>query len=804
MRNMSAWVSDFRLACRTLAKAKAFTLVAVLTLAFGIGLNTAIFSGVYSYLWSPFPYPHDEELFSLTQTNRAQAMEVGLSFLDGEDWRAARSLESLALYRGQTLALNAMGAPVNVFAVMTTPNLFQVLGVGPVMGRGFSAVEAEPGEHRVAIISDGLWRRQLSADPNAVGLDMRLDGRNYTIIGILPPEFTFLYDDADVFLPLNLAPDVLRNRGNRSFASIGRLRPVSSIAQLRTEIETISARMQRDEPGTNLGWTGKVWTLAEYVIPRNARLASFTALLAVGFVLLIACANIADLLLARGTLRHKELAIRTSLGASRGSLVRLLLAESVVLGVAGGLLALLLAHWGMPLLKRIPPPDTPRMGLIQLNLPALLYTSALSLATGLLAGVAPALALSHSEPIAALQGTARGSTAGRRRLLNALVVGQVAVAVILLAVSGLLIRALAIQVNASPGFDKKNLLTARVLLPPTRYSDPAQVRAFFERVEHTLGINARVTAAAAVDSLPLGGSSYSVPAVVEGRPSTDAREQNMVGRIIVTPGYFRTLGIPLLAGREFDSRDGPETAAVALVNETMARRYWNDPGNAVGRRFRVENSADWITVAGVVADVRHRLVARPARPEIFLPHSQRPSRFMTLIARTRIDPAQLAGDMRDAIWEADRDQPVRQLESMEDMLDRRMASTRALTQILGMLAGLALLLASIGMYGVMAYTTNQRTREIGVRMALGARRGDIVRMVLARGIWMMVAGLAIGLPCAFALTPLVQSLLLGVQPHDVMTFVAVSAVLIAVAMIACGLPAQRASRVDPVTTLRVE
>ncbi len=804
---MRGWLADLRLAFRTLAKSKGFTLISVLTLGLGIGLNTAIFSGVYGFLWMPFPYPQAENLVALSQTNPAQGFQdTNISYLDGEDWRGARSLESLALYAFQSPALTGAGEPVNVATVSATPELFRVLRAEPVLGRGFGPAEQGPGEHRVAILSDGLWQRRFRSDPAVVGRDIRLDDKNYTVIGVLPPKFTFLYEDADVFLPLELTPELRGNRGYRWLAAIGRLSPGASVAQAQAEVRAISARMEREAPETNQGWSGKVSTLADAVIPRDARTASHTVLVAVGFVLLIACANIANLLLARGALRSRELAVRTSLGAGRLALVRLLLAESMVLALVGSCLGVVFAYWGIPLLKAVVPPDTPRVDLMQLNVPSLVYMLGLCLATGLASGIAPAWLLSRSEPAAVLHSAGRGSTSGRQRAINVLVVAEVALTLVLLAASGVLIRSLELQVSVSPGFDPRNLLIARVSLPRYRYTTSTQIADFFRQVVTMLGTDAQVKSAVAADSLPLGGWSSFAAISVEGRAITDPRERNIVARTIATPGYFRTFGIPLVIGRDFDDRDRPEAPAVAIVNETMAARYWGDPAGALGRRFKTGNApaAAWLTVAAVAKDVRRRSQALPARAEFFVPHAQSPSRGMTVIARTTTDPARLAAAMRAVVWGVDRDQPLRQVESVEDLMERRAASSGALVRILGFLSLVALLLAAIGIYGVMAYTTGQRTREIGVRMALGAQRADIFGLVIRSGIGPMAAGVVIGLACAYGVTPLLESLLVGLPPHDWPTFLGVSLILAVVGLFACALPAQRATRVDPITTLRVE
>jgi len=804
---MGSWLRDLGLACRTLARSKTVTLVAVLTLALGIGLNTAIFSGVQTFLGTPVPYPQPETLVWLAQTNPLRGIErFRVSYRDGEDWREATTLESLALFQFQVVAWRGSGEPSNINAIAATPELGRVLGVGPALGRGFGPQEQEPGEHRVVILSDGLWRRQFAGNRNVLGSQIRLDGKNYAVIGVWPPDFTFLYLEADVYFPFYLPPQALADRGNRWLTAIGRLRPGAGLAQAQAEIQLISARLERESPTSNQGWKGQVLPLQEFVLPRNARLATHTIVAASVFVLLIACANIASLLLARGVLRRKEMAIRASLGALRASLIRLFLAESTVLALAGATLGVLVAYWALPILISMAPPETPRLGLIHLSKDALLYALGLCGVTALGAGAAPAWLLSR-HPSAALREGSWGSTGRRQALLKLLVVAQVALAVVLLAASGLMIRSLDLQVNASPGFDKRNLLKATVILPELRYPEAAQAAAFFEGAVSELRADPQVVSAAAADSLPLGGSGPRILITVEGRASLDPRDRNLAGRIIATPGYFQTIGIPFLTGRDFDSRDGPDAQAVAIVNETMARRNWSNAGNALGRRFKLGDPASpvpWMTVVGVVKDVRHQGLALPARLEFFRPHAQSPSKAMTLLARTAIDPAALAGAMRSAVWGLDRDQPLYRLESAEEMLARQVAASRAIAKILGLLSLLALSLTAIGVYGVVAYMTSQRTREIGVRMALGAQRGAIFRLVLWSGMLLTIAGLAIGLVCAYGVTPLLQNMLAGLPPHDEKTFAAAAGILFLVSLVACSLPARRATRLDPVVTLRQE
>jgi putative ABC transport system permease protein len=800
-------LSDFRLAARGMARSWGFTAVAAATLALGIGLNTVIFSGVHSFLFDPLPYSEPDSLIAISQTRRGQGMqELNVSWLDAEDWRAARSIESLTLFTWNTFALSGAGEAVNVDAVLVTPGMFSTLRVQPALGRAFGVAEENVEEHRVALLTDGFWKRQFGADPGVIGREIRLDGKNHVVLGVMPSSFTFLYEDVALLLPLHASPESRANRGRRSFSAIGRLRPGATLAELHGEIGAISVRLEREVPATNQGWAAVAQRLDRKIIPDGARNASYIVLAAVGFVLLIACANIANLLLARGTLRQRELAVRASLGANRPRLARLLLAESLLLAAFGALLGLGVAFAGMPVLQTVVPPDTPRAQDLHLSWAALFYTMAITVVTGIAAGVAPAWLLTAVNPATVLQSGGRGSAGGRNSAMRLLVVAEIAVVIVLLAMTGTLIRSLRMQLTASPGFEKENLLRAFVLLPQHRYPEGPSRSGFFSRVLAELAGKPGVVHAAAVDTLPLSGSRSATPIVVEGQRNAEAGEQRYAGRSVVSPGYFRTLGVDLLAGRDLDERDGAEAPRVAVVNATMARHYWGGEEGALGRRFRVEGgpAGRWITVAGVVKDVRHQGAARPVRREYFLPMTQASPRSMDILVRTAGEPGRVAPEVRRAIRAVDADQPVLQMESVVEMIQRRQSSVRAMTTIMGMLSALGLTLAAIGLYGAMSYMTAQREREIGIRMAVGAQPADVLRGVMKSGLAITGAGLLIGLPLAYASTPVLRSVVAGFQENDWITFGGVALMLALVGLAACVIPAVRATRLDPVTTLRAE
>jgi predicted permease len=625
------------------------------------------------------------------------------------------------------------------------------------------------------------------------------------VIGLMPPGFSFMYSRAEVFLPLRLTEEQRTRRDNRALRVVARLAPGVSLSEADAELQALSKSIADLQPEAERGWRTRLRPLEMEVMNRSARLSIQTMFWAVMGVLLIACANIANLLLARGTLRQRELAIRVSLGAGKGRIIRLLLAESTVLAFLGGALGVLFAGWAIPVIRNLAPKDFPRLELVHLDSAALGYTFLLCLASSLVAGFVPAWLLSRNPLSHTLhEGGPRG-TASRQRLLQGLVAAEVALAMTLLTLTGLLVRSLTHQLYADPGFDKGGLVTASVTLPQPVYPEGRQQAEFFRVTLETLRRDARIEQASAVQTVPLGGSYMFSPLAIEGR-TDEGGQPAAAGYTAVLPGFFQTFRIQLVGGRDFDDRDGSETTQVAIVNETMARQYWPGDPSPVGRRFRLlpAQNTKWISIVGVARDIRTQSPMRPPRREFYLPLAQAPSRRMAIVVRIAGDPARAAGAIREAVWSADRDQPLGAIETIDDLIDRRAAGPRVTAQVIGFLGALALLLAGLGIYGVLSYLTAQRSREIGIRVALGAVRADVVGLVLRRGLLLAGLGLAAGTVCAAALTPLVRSLLEGVEPHDPASFILSAAALLSSALLACAFPVLRALRLDPVTILRQE
>jgi putative ABC transport system permease protein len=789
-----------------LSRQKVLTAVAAVTLALGMGMNTAIFSTVSGILWHTLPYAEPQELVSVWAENQKQNFNrVSLSPREVEDWRAAHSLRQLAPYRYSQVGLRGTGDPQSIMVVEAGLGFFDVLRQPPMMGRLFSPEEQQPGDHRVAVITDALWRREFGGEAGVLGKEIRIDGRIHTVIGVLPPDFSFLYSKTDLFLPLQLTDEQRSRRDFRSLRAIGRLNPGYSVAAADQELRGIAARADEAEPQAIRGWSASVRPLEMEVIDRGARLSIQTMFWAVIGVLLIACTNITSLLLARGALRQRELAIRASLGAGQARLARLLLTESVVLCLLGGVLGTFFARWALPVIRSLAPKDFPRLEYVQLDSSALLYTFLLCLLCGLVAGAAPAWLLTRGELARTLHEGGRGGTFSRQRFLQSLVVTEFALAMVLLTITGLLVRSLTAQLNGDTGFDRSRLLIATLNLPASEYPERRQQARFYQAVAEGLRRDARIQHASAVQSVPLAGSSSFTPIAIEGQPQS-AADRKLAGFMAVLPDYFATLGVPLLSGRDVTASDDDTAPQVAIINETMAKRYWPGDASPLGRRFQLVGVREpkWITVIGLARDVRHLGPTRPARPEIYLPVAQTTNRTLVLMARTEANPVHAAAAMQAAVWAVDRNQAITQLETMEDLVDRRLAGPRVTVQILGFLAGLALLLSALGIYGVLSYLTNQRAKEIGIRVALGAVPRDVVQLVLRRGFLLAGIGLVVGCAGAAALTPLVRNILDGVQPHDARSFSMAAVALVVAAIGASAFPVLRALRLDPVRVLREE
>ncbi|MBI4910081.1 MAG: ABC transporter permease [Acidobacteria bacterium] len=796
-----ALIHDFRIAARMLLKNPTGTLIALLALALGLGANVAIFSVVGLMIRVPLPYPDSAQLIYIPQTNaRSGFNQAAASLQDVRDWQSAQGIESIGAYQSRPMAISGEGEPQHLPAMQVTPEFFPILGIRPAVGRVFSPAEGPESESRVAVLSYAFWQGTYRGEESVLGQTVRLNSRNYTIIGVMPEHFHFLYRKSDVWVPLALSP-AQRVRSWRGLNTVARLRPGVSIDQAAAQVRSISARIAIEDPKSSADWSGQVRPLTDRAIPAPARASAAAMFGAVGFVLLIACANVASLQLARGMLRRREFALRASLGAGRASLIRLQAAESLLLSLAGGAVAVIASYWTVPLLKQIAPADMQIFEQARVDVSTLGFAFGLSILSGTLFGAVPAWLLTRGNLADGLRESSRGSTGGRHLLLKGLVVSEMTLALVLVAGATMMIRSLIRQQTGDPGFDKTNLTAATVLLPAVRYPEAAQSADFYSRaLEHVLRDNS-VESAAVVQTLPLAGDNSYIGVRVEG--NSDPRLEAPTGNMIVSPGYFQTMRIPLTAGRDFTVQDRAESAPIAIVNETFAHRYWPSDSLPLGRRLRAGgDKSPWITVVGVARDVRHLGFSEPPRPEVYRPHSQAPERTMTLVARSRTPGQSSAAAIRSAIFQLDREQPLFRLQSVEAFLLARTPGARATTKVLGGLAAIALLLAAIGTYSVMAYTAAQRLREIGIRLALGATSQSVFAMVLKNGLTLAGIGLLIGLPAAYGVTPLLRMATDGLQPNEHLVYAGVALLLFLTVIVASAAPARIAMRVDPATILR--
>ena len=800
---MSEFFTDLRYGARLLFRSPSVTAIAVLALALGIGANTAIFSVVSAVLLRPLPFRQPDRLVTIRIENQQRNIRTAFGpYADIAEWRQqARSFESLAAYSPVSVNLTTSGEPERVSIWKVNAGFFRLLGAGMVLGRDFRPDEDQPGAAGVAILSYVLWQRRFASDPGLLGKPLLLNGVPYTVIGILPRGFRVEDQTVELYAPLALS--TARAGMQFSCGLYGRLKPGISVERAQAEMDTIVPRVEKQFPRPINGWRAHVWGLREFMV-RDVRLNLIVLWAAVALVLLIACANVANLLLARAGARQREIGIRAALGAGRARVVRQLLTESVLLALLGAVFGLVLAYWGVAALSAVATESYPMLKQSRLDLPVLGFTAAIAIATGLLFGVAPALAASRADLQATLKEGGRGSSAGwgNRRLRGLLVVGEVAVALLLMIGASLMIRSLLKLQDLNPGFDPEGVLTASVNLPPAKYANNSAA-AFFQRLEQRLAAMPGVTAAGTTTVLPLSGTNTGVGLLIEGRPVSGPSDVPILWARIVSPAYFQAMRIPLRKGRVFDERDTESAQRVIIVNETMARRFW--PGqDPIGKRVGSGAPKDWMPVVGVVSDVRHMSLAQEPDVEIYFPFAQRPQTAMKVAVRTASDPLRFAPSLRRAVLELDPDQPVSRVASMEQNLMDSLAPKRLSTFLLGIFAALALALATIGIYGVISYSVACRKHEIGVRMALGARRGDVLRMVVAQGTELALLGVTAGLAASFGLTRVIRSLLFEVKATDPLVFAGVAILLTAVAALASYIPARRAARVDPMIALRYE
>lgn len=806
---MDSFLKDIRYGVRSLMRRPALTIIAIITLAIGIGANSAIFSVVNALLIKPLPFPELERIVAIWETQPSRGVVRNeASMANFLDWRAQnQTFEQMGLYRWWSTNLTGLETPERIQGFLVTGNFLDVLGVKPALGRGFAADEDQPGKDEVAILTHGLWQRRFGGDPGIVNKTITLNGVTRTVIGVMPQGFNYPAG-AEVLAPLEITPELARSRQSHSYYVVGRLKPDISLDRAQADLAMIASRLEKEYAESNTGWGIVVYPIVEDAV-RLYKTAVLALMAAVGFVLLIVCANVANLMLARAAGRQKEMALRAALGAGRWRLVRQLLTESVMLALVGGALGVLIAFWGVDLLRTLNPGKAaqfaPGWDRIAVNPAVLGFNLGLSLFSGLLFGLIPAWQISKTRLNETLKEGGRQTSSGSHRLRGLLVISEVALSLMLLVSAGLLMRTFLVLVKTEPGFNPDNVMTMRLTLPAAKYKEESQRAAFFQELVRRVQSLAGVESAAAVNYLPLGGSNSSDSFLVEGIPEPPPGQEFMGRYRNCTPDYFRTMAIPVLKGRAFTDQDKPASPPVIIVNETMAQRYW--PGSGpIGKRVRFNaplSDAPWMQVVGVVQDVKHDLQT-PVTTDYYLPHAQDVWSSMVLVARTKGDPLSVAAEMRQQVWSIDKDQPVFDVQTMEQVRAFSVSLYSFSAGSLGIFAAIALLLAAIGIYGVMSYAVMQRTQEIGIRMALGARAVDVLKLVVRNGMSLALIGVVAGLVGAFAMTRLLQSLLFGVTPTDALTFGVVTFGLLLVALLACYLPARRATRVDPLVALRYE
>jgi putative ABC transport system permease protein len=808
---------DLRYGARMLARNPGFTAVAVLTLALGIGANTAIFSVVNAVLLRPFPYNDPSRVAVVWETQ----LQQGLPYMyaappNYADWREQNQVfEEMAAFSPEGFFLAQEDEPVRVRGAEVSASLFRVLGVSPFVGRAFSPEEDQPGRGQVVLLSHGLWQSRFGAGPAVIGQAITLNQQSYTVLGIMPPDFAFPppidlegsapYQRTDLWVPLAMDLEG-GQRGAHYMTVIARLKPGVSLQRAEAEMNVIARRLEQEFPNSNTGWGITLVPLDQQVLG-EARPALLVLLGAVGFVLLIACVNVANLLLARSATRQKEFAIRSALGAPRARLARQLLTESTLLALLGGGAGLLLALWGMDSLLKLAPRNVPRLEEAGIDLWVISFTLAVSLLTGLLFGLAPPFQSSSPRLNQWLKEGGRTAVqgAGHIRLRGVLVVTEIALSLVLLVGAGLLFKSFLQLRGVDPGFQSENVLTLRLSLPQTKYPQAAQRIAAYSEIEQRILDLPGVESAGFIYDIPLAADRQGTSFQIEGEPPPGPNENRQINFTFVTPGYLRAMGIPLLRGRFFTEQDGRETEEVIIINETLARRFFSQEDPTGKRLFLGFSTQVARRIVGVVGDVKHDTLTRDYAPAVYVPYYQVPwSGRMSLAVRSSAQPSAVLASVREQIRSVDRDLPVFSVMTMNQVLSNSVAQPRFSTLMLGVFAGVALLLAAVGIYGVISYSVSQRTHEMGIRMALGAQPRDIFRLVVGQGMVLTLIGVGVGLAASFALTRFLESLLFGVSATDPATFAGVSVLLAAVALLACYLPARRATRVDPLVALRYE
>ena len=798
---MNGFLQDLRYGWRTLAKSPGFTVVAVLTLALGIGANSSIFSLINAVLLRPLPFNEPDRLVMVWE-RRPTSGDANLppAAYEYASWREqGQTFERMAIIQAGGFNLTGNGDPETITAWRVSADFFPLLGVPTMLGRAFGAGEDQVGSNGIVVLDQKLWQRRFGSDPDIVGKIITLNDQQLTVVGVMP----HLDLMPDAWLPIDLPGATQRtgSSGHSGFQVMGRLKPDVSLEQAQGDLSHLAHQLEQQDPNNNAGHGVQVIALHEDTVG-NVRLALWVLFGAVGFVLLIACANVANLLLTRATARQKEIAIRTALGATRLRLVRQLLTESLLLALLGGGVGLLLALWLTDLLPQIKTVNIPRLEQINTNSRVLAATIGFSLLTGMLTGVTPALRSSKLNLSQSLnEGTRASAGLSRRRIGSLLVIFEVSLTLILLIGSGLMLKSFVRLVSVDPGFNPSRVLRLGISLPGVRYPNAQQQMVFYEQLIERIKVLPGVEAVGATTQTPLRSGDNWAPFAIEGRPSPAPGQVTYAAIRSISADYFRVMNIPQLKGRSFTEFDAPQAAPVIIIDETMARQFWpnEDP---LGQRLRIGVSP-WLTVVGVVGDVRHGgLNARP-NPEMFLPHLQVPQASMSVMVRTSVDPLRLAAAVREQLKALDQDLPA-PITTMDQVFSDSVARQRFNALLMSIFGSLALGLSIVGVFGVINYSVAQRTREIGVRIALGAKHGDIFKLIVGQGLVLALLGVAIGLVGAFALTRLISGLLFGVSPTDPITFLVVSVLLTSVAVLASYIPARRAMKVDPMVALRCE
>lgn len=797
---------DVRYAMRSLLRQPGFTAIAVVTLALGIGANTAIFSVVHGVLLQPLPYPDSARLVSLRQSNVATApAQPDAQIAPGNflEWqRQNTSFESLAAYRTVSYNVTGDGNPERMLAGRVSVGLFKLLGVQPLVGRDFAAEEDRPAREKVVIISYGLWLRRFGGGADALGRSLKLDGEDHAIVGVMPADFRLPdQHERELWTPIAFKDNERTLHHARYIDAIGRLKPDISFAQANAEMTAISARLAQEHPEANTGWTIKVTPLLDFVVG-DAKKVLWVIFGAVALILLIACANVANLLLARAATRQKEMAVRAALGAGRVRIVRQLATESLLLAALGALAAWPLALWGLKALLAAAPADLPRLAPVSIDNRALLFIFAITLLTAFISGLAPALQVLKFDSNPALKDQ-RSRSIRQQRIGNLLIASEVALALMLLIGGGLLLRTVWRLNHIDPGFDEQNALAVTLQLPQKKYAAPQEIARFSEQLVQQVAKLPGVEAAGVARILPIL-HDMPISFYFEGRRREADKDLPQTNYSAVSPDYFRAMSIPLVSGRAFTDHDTQDAPRVAIVSQALAQRYFPN-GDAVGKQINVNTGPEsYREIVGIVGDVKQNGLTKETRPHTYEPFAQAPNQFMTLIVRSSMDPASLVPAIRGKVLALDSDLPLQRTITLDRVIANSIRQQRFTSIVLSVFAGVGLLLAAAGLYGVISYSVAQRTHELGIRVALGAQVKDVMQLVLRQGMTFVIAGEVMGIIGAFALTRLLSGLLFGVTPTDAATFIGVTAGLTFVALLACYIPARRATKVDPLVALRYE